>query len=253
MNQCGLLTCLVLLGACTTTPFNPGTVGAPEVLVPASEFLMGSAEGEMDEGPQRTVALPDFYIDRYEVTNAAYEICVDLGVCRRSRFQKDPILGHERHPVVGVSWYDAERFCSWVGRRLPTEAEWERAVRGGDGRRYPWGEDVGDLASRANLRGAEDGSELTLPVDTLPDGRSPEGLYHGAGNAAEWVEDQYDPLVYRRMVQKLPPEPQEGDTRVVRGGSYRDVVFSARTSVREHRAPGSRWDNVGFRCARTRD
>ena len=97
-------------------PFNPGTVGAPEVLVPASEFLMGSAEGEMDEGPQRTVALPDFYIDRYEVTNAAYEICVDLGVCRRSRFQKDPILGHERHPVVGVSWYDAERFCSWVGR-----------------------------------------------------------------------------------------------------------------------------------------
>ena len=250
MSRTAGLAWLAVLSGCVMSPFDPGTVGAPDVRILASEFLMGSAEGEMDEGPQRTVALATYHIDRYEVTNAAYVICVDLGVCRRSRFQDDPVLGNPRHPVVGVSWYDAERFCSWVGRRLPTEAEWERAVRGQDGRRYPWGDDAGDLAIQADLRGEADGSSLTLPVDSLPNGRSPEGLHHGAGNAAEWVEDQYDPLVYRRMVQKLPPEPQEGDTRVVRGGSYRDVVFSARTSVREHRAPGSRWDNVGFRCAR---
>lgn len=245
-----LLLAFLASTACATQPFDPTTVGAPEALIPASEFLMGSKEGEMDEGPQRVVALPAFHMDRYEVTNAAYVICVDLGVCRATRYASDPVLGHPRHPVVGASWYDADRFCSWVGRRLPTEAEWERAIRGTDGRRYPWGEETGDLASRANLRGEGDGFALTAPVDSLPDGQSVEGIFHGAGNAAEWVEDQYDPLVYRRMVQKLPPDPQEGDTRVVRGGSYRDVVFSVRTAVREHRAPGSRWDNVGFRCAR---
>ena len=194
------------------------------------------------------MTLPPFEIDRYEVSNGAYDLCVEAGLCKARVFAGRVELSALRQPAVGVSWYDAVRYCKWVGKRLPSEAEWERAARGTQGQLYPWGNQ--EASKQANLRGMSDGFEVAAPVDALVAGTSPEGALNLSGNAAEWVADAYDPTVYQRMVADEAPRPRPGRSRVVRGGSYRDVLYSARGSSRDRRDPGSRWDTVGFRCAR---
>jgi formylglycine-generating enzyme required for sulfatase activity len=240
----------LLLVGCAQVPLaqdDPAVFGGQTISIPAGTFTMGSAEGEPDEAPERTVRLPGFAIDRYEVANAAYDRCVDTGLCRARLFADRTELSDPRQPVVGVSWYDAARYCKWVGKRLPSEAEWERAARSDDGRVYPWGSK--EEFFRANLRSAQDGFAATAPVDGMIGGVSGEGVMNLAGNAAEWVADFYDPTVYQRMVADDAPRPRQGRSRVTRGGSYRDVLYSARGSTRDRRDPGSRWDTVGFRCA----
>lgn len=242
--------CAALIG-CAQAPLaqeDPAVFGGQVVSIPAGTFVMGSAEGEPDEAPQRTVRLPAFGIDRYEVANAAYDRCEEAGLCRARLYKNRAELNDPRQPAVGVSWYDAARYCKWVGKRLPSEAEWERAARMTDGRLFPWGSK--EEFARANLRSAQDGFAALAPIDGLPSGASAEGVANLAGNAAEWVADFYDPTVYKRMVAEDPPKPRSGRSRVTRGGSYRDVLYSARGSARDRRDPGSRWDTVGFRCAR---
>jgi formylglycine-generating enzyme required for sulfatase activity len=239
----------LVAAACSTVP-DYRTVatdlGGGMVAVPAGLFTMGDDAGEQDEQPPRPVRLSGFLIDPFEVTNGAYSACVEAGACR-------PLDGYEgsvRHPVVTVSWFDAERFCTFVGKRLPSEAEWERAARGTGAHRYPWGSNSISPA-QANVRHVNRAAGKTMTIDTLRAGRSSVGAFHMSGNVAEWVADDYDPTVYQRMVAEQGPRPEEGGQKVVRGGSFRSVAYVARVSARASRAPGSRWDDVGFRCARS--
>ena len=185
------------------------------------------------------------------MTNAAYRRCVEAGACDPSPFSGDPALGRPDHPVVGVAWYDAERFCAWAGRRLPTEAEWEYAAKGRDLRYWPW---TGAFdASRANSRDAADGFEKTAPVGAFPTGASPFGVLDMAGNVAEWTADRFDPTRYRTEPEALNPTgPTSGRERVVRGGSWADGPHRLRVASRRGKGPTEVDDATGFRCAADR-
>jgi formylglycine-generating enzyme required for sulfatase activity len=261
------------------------------VLIPAGLFLMGSPEGSdsfSDERPQRTVFLSTFLIDRYEVTNAQYEQFVTATGHRPPANpnpsvtlweQGRPLSGSERHPVVNVSWHDAVAYCQWAGKRLPTEAEWEKAARGTDGRSYPWGNEwdlkransasywagrtiefkdgaewkafwvTGEGARISKERGLK-GEVLTLPVGSFPEGASPYGLLDMAGNASEWVQDWFEPYYYLKAPQSDPKGPSGMLLKVVRGGSWLKPAKSLRTADRDYGYPDDRPSGTGFRCAK---
>jgi formylglycine-generating enzyme required for sulfatase activity len=222
--------------------------GAEMVLVPAGEFTMGSNEYD-DEKPPRRVYLDAFHIDKYEVTNAQYRRFVQAtNRAAPSWYWNDPKFNGSTQPVVGVSWHDAAAYCGWAGKRLPTEAEWEKAARGTDGRKYPWGE-AWD-ASRAN----SDDSKLgrTAPVGSYATGASPYGAQGMAGNVWEWVADWYAADYYQRSPERNPKGPESGQYRVVRGGSWVSAPLNLRASGRLNlsTSPDARGYYVGFRCAR---
>jgi formylglycine-generating enzyme required for sulfatase activity len=219
--------------------------GAEMVLVPAGEFTMGSNEYD-DEKPPRRVYLDAFHIDKYEVTNAQYRRFIQATRRAAPSYEYDARFNGVTQPVVGVSWHDAAAYCGWAGKRLPTEAEWEKAARGTDGRKYPWGE-AWD-ASRANA----DDSKLgrTTPVGSYPSGASPYGVHDMAGNVFEWVADWYAADYYQRSPERNPQGPDSGQSRVVRGGSWLISPIILRASVRISSSPGNRYNYVGFRCAR---
>lgn len=246
------------LGACTSFSF-PGKEGqgaAPSALkdrermvkVPGGRFLMGNAQGEPDEHPPHDVELASFLIDRVEVTNADYGACVDAGVCRASKLVTDAALLGPRHPVVGVTWFDAVKYCGWVGKRLPTEAEWEYAARAPELMPYPWKGRY--QPTLANLRGDVDGYPKTAPVGSFPDGASGLGVLDMAGNVAEWTADWYDGLYYQSSPEKAPKGPSTSTGyRSVRGGSWADTDYEARSTKRDSLDPNFGKDSVGFRCA----
>jgi formylglycine-generating enzyme required for sulfatase activity len=247
-----------------------------------SDNLCGGTERPLfgDAGPRRQVRLPAFAIDRYEVTVAAYRRCVAARACDVAPF----VVGDQRYvdpawPVVNVTWQDAVDYCGWVGGRLPTEAEWERAARGRDGRRWPWGQRrrdddfnhgrveadaivAGNVAviGRRQVPGmawfaadARDGAELIAPPGGEPWSRSPVGADDLAGNVAEWVVDYYAPAGYADLPPVGPVRLTPADglaERVVRGGSWLTPPYASRTYARDHAAPTSRSIAVGFRCAR---
>jgi formylglycine-generating enzyme required for sulfatase activity len=261
------------------------------VLVAAGEFSMGTpagTDGLPDEQPQRRVYLSSFLIDRHEVTNQAYASFVTTTGHRipenahpSSTLWSDgtPMAGIERHPVVNVSWDDALAYCRWKGKRLPTEAEWEKAARGTDGRRYPWGNDWditqgnsasywagrtiefssgadwdafwvrGEGARLAKEKGLK-GEVLTMPVGSFPQGLSPYGLHDMAGNVAEWVQDWYDPNYYRSAPLSNPTGPERGAIKSMRGGSWLKPAISLRTTDRDWGTMDSRPSGTGFRCAK---
>jgi formylglycine-generating enzyme required for sulfatase activity len=271
------------------------------VLVPAGTFLLGStkadASAESDEMPQRVVDLPAFYIDQFEVSNIEYKRFVDATGYRPPPHWKDGTYeeGADWYPVMEVSFWEATAYARWAKKRLPTEAEWEKAARGTDGRRYPWGDDF-----------QEDKSNVTrayAPINAHLGGASPYGAVNMSGNVAEWTSSVYEP--YPELVPVLPsdfggvdsthvasrpklepvpaklpprgakkPPPAGADStanirdddprlqffsvaelsdtrpRVYRGGSVNGYASFARCANREHAAPGARWYNIGFRCAK---
>ncbi len=217
------------------------------VYVPEGEFLMGSADSDPDAGsdekPQHTVYLDAFWIDKTEVTNAAFALCVQAGACQTTGadFSEKP-----NHPVVAVSWNDAAAYCEWAGRRLPTEAEWEKAARGTDGRIYPWGDGAPD-ATLLNYNGNIGG---TTEVGSYPDGASPYGALDMAGNVWEWANDWYDSSYYSNSPSENPQGPSTGDARVLRGGSWVNEARNVRVSNRGRGYPDYRFvGSGGFRCS----
>ncbi len=220
------------------------------VRIPAGTFIMGSNTMGPAEAPEHTVFLPTFFIDRYEVTTAEYDACAAAGACsERRKFERFDQPGQ---PVVGVSWTDAQTYCTWRGTRLPTEAEWEKAARGPGGRLYPWGDTpecgVANVGNGAN-RDCPDAPGATVPVGSNPGDVSPYGVYDMGGNAWEYVSDWYDAQYFARSPATSPPGPARGKGRVVKGGSWYATLVGSHASARTSRTH-SRTEYDGFRCAK---
>lgn len=222
------------------------------ILIPEGEFIMGEQQPHPVRLPQKTINLPAFYIDPYEVTNSQYEqfILAD-GYQDREYWSEagwrfiqankiDRPLGLDRvfynapnQPVVGVSWYEAEAYARWAGKRLPTEAEWEKAARGSDGRMYPWGNEMDWKRVGYRLH-----NQRTWDVGSYPKGKSPYGVHDCASNAAEWVAD---------MASETDADDSQ---RVVRGGAWGSIRFEMQCAHRTFDNPEYRGLRIGFRCAR---
>ena len=225
--------------------------GTPEVegmaFVPAGDFVMGSDIGEENDGPRHLVWLDSYYVDLYETSNAEHQQCVAAKACRPPHSFGDADLTRPRHPVVGLDFADATAYCRWRGKRLPTEAEWERAARGTDERRWPWGNEFDP--KKVNMRNPDDGWDKSAPVDAFPAGRSPVGAWQMAGNVWEWTTDWFSPIYYRQSQRRNPKGPNSGPRRMIRGGSWRyDIPFYVSSYNRSHSRVGSRFRHVGIRC-----
>ena len=226
------------------------------VHIPAGWFWMGSNKGAADEMPMHKVFLGKYHIDKHEVTVKQYAKCVEAGKCRAPLKGDDynwKKPGRENHPINGVSWFDARNYCHWAGKRLPTEAEWEKAARGTDGRTYPWGESEPSCRYAVMDDSGQNGCGrgTTWPVGQKREGRSPYGVFDMAGNLWEWVADRYDRGYYRVSADKDPKGPGHGEDRVLRGGSWFYFGYYLRTSIRLSDKPTRRHRNDGFRCAKT--
>jgi len=218
---------------------------AEMVLIPAGEFWMGSEDGRSDEKPRRRVYLDAFSIDKYKVTNELYRRFMEATGQAAPGYWGNSTFNAPTQPVVGVNWQNAEAYCRWAGKRLPTEGEWEKAARGTDGRKYPWGEQWD--SSRANSSESKLGK--TAAVGSYPTGISPYGVHDMAGNVWEWVADWYGENYYQRSPDRNPKGPESGSYRVLRGGSWDGSSWYQRTSVRNGTAPTNRATAAGFRCA----
>ena len=221
------------------------------VHVPAGPFEMGSTSGGSDERPVHTVELSGYWIDKYEVTNAQYGAYVSTGGGAASKLTNDGTYNGPQQPVVGVSWNDAVGYCTWAGLRLPTEAQWEKAARGTDGRTYPWENGTAKCA-RAVMYEGGDGcgrGSGAWNVGSKPAGVSPYGAHDMAGNVWEWVADWYDSGYYAVSPSSNPTGPSSGSTRVLRGGSWGLSAINLRAAVRDRLNPTSRINSLGFRCA----
>jgi formylglycine-generating enzyme required for sulfatase activity len=242
----------------------------PQIYIPAGTFRMGGMDVRRlpNELPEHDVTLDAFWIDQLEVTNAMYGLCVSAGACTlpqnlKSQRRPDYFLNPEfkDYPVIYVTWGQAKTYCEWAGRRLPTEAEWERAGRGDDFRTFPWGEDKADgLRANFNMLVGD-----TSRAGTYPAGASPFGVLDMAGNVAEWVNDYYS-FDYSNLLENAlnptGPEASSSFNRVVRGGSLGDaeinIRVSKRSSVRGSNLSarpdstaylGDSSPRIGFRCA----
>jgi formylglycine-generating enzyme required for sulfatase activity len=284
----------------TGKPVAVGEQAGAMVVIPGGTFVMGIDEEELanavdackeEFGPEtgalaceqmtrfqdaatgqaREVYVSPFFIDRFETTAAEYRRCVKAGACDLT-----PLVAGDRRfiqddlPIVNVSWFDADAYCAWQGKRLPTEAEWEKAARGDDGRRWPWGNvDGDDRANRgkmipeelrpvnqlaqlalATMADDSDGWSGPAPPGTFRWGKSPYGVYDMAGNVAEWVSDWWSQFGYTGLSVIDPRGVSSGPFRVVRGGSFNDPRFFARVYYRNSLRPGTRSVTIGFRCVR---
>ncbi len=208
------------------------------------------------ELPRRRIYLSAFRIDRFEVTRDAYAACVMAGACVPARTPTgDPQLGQPSMPVTGVDWNDATAYCAFVGGRLPTESEWERAARGTSGRRYPWGQQFNDrLANfgQGNEGDGVDGYRQLAPVGAFPDGQTPAGVHDMAGNVWEWTSDQLATEAdWHQGLAVDPHTASSGETsgRILRGGSWLTTALQLRTTVRLPAPSVAFARDVGFRCA----
>ena len=221
-------------------------------LVPAGEFMMGSSMGDADEQPMHRVYVETFFMDKYQVSVGQYAQFLD------ATFQEAPpdwsIMNrsqHQKRPIVNVDWADADAYCTWAGKRLPTEAEWEKAARGTDGRTYPWGnEHPRKFFANVSQENWNNHGALT-PVGSFEGGKSPYGIHDMAGNVWEWVSDWYDPNYYKTSPPRNPTGPPRGESKVIRGGSWGSGPEALRSANRETHSPSFRGLGTGFRCAKT--
>jgi formylglycine-generating enzyme required for sulfatase activity len=219
--------------------------------VPEGPFEMGSEGGYSDERPVHTVTLSAFWVDETEVTNGMYALCVQAGVCAAPRRKSSNLIdyyygfeGYINYPVIFISWQDASNYCSWAGRRLPTEAQWEKAARGTDGRIYPWGSVPPDAA----LVNFDHNINDVTPVGAYPEGKSPYGAFDLAGNVMEWTADWYGEDYYTLSSALNPQGPETGRHRVVRGGSWTGNATGVRSAHRFIQDPENPVFDLGFRC-----
>ncbi len=232
------------------------------VKIPAGEVLIGNdgreiteGKGNLDETPEHMVYLSTYYIDRYEVTNARYKTFTDATNHRLPRHWKKGTIpeGLEQHPVVYVSWFDADDFCKWENKRLPDELEWEKAARGTDGQVFPWGNRFSLKKANTPQRWASKKMKgSTLPVGSFEEGKSPYGLYDMSGNVWEWTGSWYLPYPGNEFANSFYGHKN----RVLRGGSWYDCLsygcgLSAPTFNRSRFSPRIRNNSFGFRCAAT--
>jgi formylglycine-generating enzyme required for sulfatase activity len=248
----GLMPAIILILLCTmslpipspTAAFEPlvtGRDGGIMVLIPEGEFIMGLPDNEpgSERNPLRRVYLRSFYIDKYEVTNILYKKCVSEGICRDpslitdyaetvfedgKKWYRDAKM--QNYPVVGITWRQAGIYCEWAGKRLPATAEWEKAARGTDGRKYPWGNEWDGRRANWDEGGRIDGFGKVAPIGLFPQGASPYGVMDMAGNVREWV-----------------------DSAVLKGGSWYSNPASLRAGDPGHDYIVERDDDMGFRCA----
>jgi len=227
------------------------------ILIPSGNFLMGSgkAEGRSDEKPQKTIYLEAYSIDAFEVTNKRYlEFIHKTG-------RKDPPnpysekrlseeAGVDSIPVVQVTWYDAVDYCRWAGKRLPTEAEWEKAARGVKGGAFPWG-DQSPGTTKVNYERNWDGIHTLWPVGSQPETDSPFGVRDMAGNVREWVSDWYAPDYYQTGPNQNPKGPEQGILKVIKGGSWHSFKGDIRPASRGKGGFALKTDGIGFRCAKS--
>ena len=223
--------------------------GMEMVYVPEGSFEMGSATGDDDEKPVRQVYLDAYWIDKYEVTNGQYKQCVDAGMCTKPNGihsnHRSSYYGtntYANYPVINVDWYQAQTYCQWAGGDLPTEAQWEKAARGTDGREFPWGNKIPNsaMANFGNYKGD------TVEVGTYPYRASPYGALDMAGNVWEWVRDRYGD--YDANETNNPTGPSSGAFRVLRGGSWDLGTRGIRAADRYGDNPAAWGTYIGFRC-----
>ncbi|MDA1001209.1 MAG: SUMF1/EgtB/PvdO family nonheme iron enzyme, partial [bacterium] len=221
----------------------------PMQLVPEGEFIMGSGVGEgfFDEMPQRKINLKAFLIDRYEVTNEEFR---KSGMKPRRNFGQQ--FSYPKQPVTGMSWVQAKKYCEMVGKRLPTEAEWEKAARGTDGRRYPWGNEWPDCTKAVFNGNPGIGcgkGRGPWPVGSKPAGASPYGVMDMVGNVSEFVADVYSPGYYQVSPARDPVNEGKKDVKVMRGGQWSSPRYGLRVAQRFPVETDGGFPHVGFRCA----
>ena len=266
---------MFLLGATDNKQGSPipqgepkGKDAAPMVLIPEGAFTMGTDDvglgwhqGNPNENPEHVVTLRAYWIDQFELTVTRYEKFLEETRHDPPMWEEDATAAAGDRPVVGVTWQDAADYCKWAGKRLPTEAEWEKAARGTDKRRFPWGEmqpfvDIVNynrgiwVSYPITLVSVTSGLEgMSIRHGLKTGGTSPYGLYHMSGNAGEWVADWYDAEYYRKSPKENPTGPEQGDRKVIRGGSWNDPPRNLRVTYRLKASPDYQDSTIGFRCA----
>jgi formylglycine-generating enzyme required for sulfatase activity len=263
-REIGILLFVLWIGACTS----PQLISFPTEItddkgvsmrfVPAGEFSMGSDDDSDNRNSAHRVSLEAFYMDKYEVTNAHYEECVMAGVCEPPDYVKSDFRAsyygnseYANFPVIYVDWNMAKTYCeTWRGRRLPTEAEWEKAARGTDGRSYPWGEGIS--CEQANYDGDPEPASFcmgeTSEVGRYESGKSPYGLYDMAGNVFEWTSSL--PKAYPYDATDGREDPTAGGSRVIRGGAWSEGPNDQRVFYRSWIGADYSESAIGFRCAK---
>lgn len=218
-------------------------------------FWMGKdgTEALEDERPRHQVWLDTYSMDLYEVTTSQYaRFLVETKRSVPWQWETVDLAQHGDRPVIGLDWEDAQAYCRWVGKRLPTEAEWEKAARGTDERLYPWGNSVPTTALANFALGARFSySQVLMPVGRYPEAVSPYGLFEMAGNVWEWVQDWYGTNYYETSPSTNPQGPEQGQFKVVRGGSWSDLAKYLLTYGRFKLPPATRNSYTGFRCAKS--
>ena len=225
-----------------------GKDGSPAVLIPGGAFVMGDDE----EAPRREVFVDAFYIDKFEMTVARYAAFLKASgnVKLPEEWQSVDVERDGQLPVVGVDWRDANDYCQWAGRRLPTEMEWEKAARGSDERKYPWGNDPPTEERARFLKPVQNTvyKDGVSPVGSHPNGASPYAIHDLAGNVWEWVADWFSDS-FPRAELRNPKGPASGTAKVLRGGGWQDPPERLTATKRMRAEPGHRDDSTGFRCA----
>lgn len=252
----------ILLSLCMVPPCFAAPSSEEMVLIPAGKFQMGSQKSLLElkphdlfntdrhtlgpENPAHEVYLDAFYIDIYEVTHKKYRKYVDATGAKNPRSWENPEFNGDQQPVVGVSWKEAVAYCEWSEKRLPTEAEWEKAGRGKRSVKYPWGDSPPD-SEKLNYN---EEKMKTTPVGSYEKGQSDYGIYDLSGNASEWVHDWHYPEYYLFSPKENPQGPENGQYKIIRGGNWRNNADDVDLIYRNATTPILKSNGVGFRCAK---